>query len=465
MKEILSADVFNFDLWSIRIELNESTGYFNQIQGNLTTRLVHTKDGDHGEKKDENITELDKMCCNYFSTGVESRIGFGFEKRRSKSQLLNKFYYGTESMKKLLFKKHVRVKDYIKSISYQNEGNEVIIDPKKAFSSNPISLIFQNIPSMASGCDFWEGSYKHADREVKATTEAVTEYKNSLLKARQEIGDGKIELMTIKNLVSYSKAQAGILKGVAKRVAQANGPFTIEFDENYDNKVYFQIDGENYSCMNPTMFGVKYCRSYRILVKKGSILTKTSCQSKVSDAVGSAQISEKTYATRAMLPRTQPSPILSPDPVLSPYKASHGRSLSPEAPEPWSDMAPNTYNNWSPLATKSANNNSACFYSMNHDRGDGGGIEVETIEMDSILRELEAEDGIEVEVRHSVRTSSYGKNITEDSKKTSNNSSFRSVMVGKSRDVIIPLSSRPIPEANTADSIPPLTAARGSTRL
>ena len=462
MKDILLADVFNFDLWSIRIELNESTGYFNQIQGNLTTRLVHTKDGDHGEKKDENITELDKMCCNYFSTGVESRIGFGFEKRRSKSQLLNKFYYGTESMKKLLFKKHVRVKDYIKSISYQNEGNEVIIDPKKAFSSNPISLIFQNIPSMASGCDFWVGSYKHADREVKATTEAVTEYKNCLLKARQEIGDGKIELMTIKNLVSYSKAQAGIVKGVAKRVAQANGPFTIEFDENYDNKVYFQIDGENYSCMNPTMFGVKYCRSYRILVKKGSILTKTSCQSKVSEAVVSAQVSEKNYATRTLL--RVPSPILSLDPVGSPYNVSSNHSNPTEGQEPWSDKLPSTRNEWSSLPTKSANNNTH-FQSMSHEGGEGDGIEVETIEMDSILRELEAEDGIEVEVRQSSRTNSYGKNINEDSKKSNNNGSFRGALAGKSRDVIIPLSSRPIPEANTADSIPPLTAARGSTRL
>lgn len=459
VKEILLADVFNFDLWSIRIELDEKTGYFNQIQGNEVIKLINTKDGDHGEKKGENVTELNKMCCNYFSTGVESRIGFGFEKRRSKSHMLNKFYYGTESVKKLLFKKHVRVRDYIKSISYHNDGNEVIIDPKKAFLSNPISLIFQNIPSMASGCDFWIGSHKHADREVKATTEAVTEYKNNLLKVRQEIGDGKIELMTIKNLLSYSKAQAGMLKGVAKRVAQANGPFTIEFDENYDSKIYFQIDGENYSCVNPILFGVKYCRSYQILVKKGSILTKTSIQSKISEATVSTRVgSEKNYARRTMS-RTQPSPSSSLEPIVSSYNVSPSHSQCPEGAEPWSEKVPSAHTLSDRSASKSPKSGNTLFVSMSQEDGQGEGIEVEIIEMEPVFRELEAEDGIEVEIRQS----SYANTSGKESNKFGMNGG--SLGPGKGRDVIIPLSSRSIPLANTADSIPPLTAARGSTRL
>ena len=198
--------------------------------------------------------------------------------------MMNKIYYGTESLKKLFFKKHVRVNDYVKKIMYEYEGENVVINPRESFLSDPISLIFQNIPSMASGCDFWVGSYKYADKmQEKAVNEKSSEALKiiaPILKVKQEIGDGKIELMTIKTLLYYSKAQAGRPKGVAKRVTQAKGPFAIEFNENYDKKVYFQIDGENYSCIHPTSFAVKYSKSYQILVRKGSKITKTSVTAK-----------------------------------------------------------------------------------------------------------------------------------------------------------------------------------------
>lgn len=285
LSDILAAAVFNFDLWSVKIQLNREKGSFHQVKDNTPITLRHKVPSKSGELVDENVTTLHKMCCNYFSTGVESRIGYGFEKNRTTNQLLNKFYYGTESFKKLIFHKHVRINDYIKSITYENDGKMVVIDPKKSFLSNPISLIFQNIPSMASGCDFWSGSYKNADEEIRETNEtAITRNKDNLLKSKQEIGDGKIELMTIKTLLNYSKAQAGVTRGVAKRVTQARGPFLLEFEESYDEKVYFEVDGEHYACMKPTSFSVKYSRSYRILVKKSSKMTVTSNQSKAQEA-------------------------------------------------------------------------------------------------------------------------------------------------------------------------------------
>jgi hypothetical protein len=47
-----------------------------------------------------------------------------------------------------------------------------------------------------------------------------------------------------------------IYKGVAKRVSQGEGPFLIEFVDSYKEKIYFQIDGENYACINPKEFEV-----------------------------------------------------------------------------------------------------------------------------------------------------------------------------------------------------------------
>mmetsp|Transcript_23471 Transcript_23471/g.22624 ORF Transcript_23471/g.22624 Transcript_23471/m.22624 type:complete len:588 (+) Transcript_23471:40-1803(+) len=283
--DILMADLYNFDLWEVNISLKDN-GHFSQIKDGVSHILK--------EKEDKSvIKKLNKMCCNYFSTGVESRIGFGFEKRRTKSQMLNKFFYGTESIKKFLFKKSCRINDYVKSIKCQNSANEqIIIKPKNDFKSNPLSLIFQNIPSMASGCDFWSGSFKNSTKldKIKKKHEEEGVYKNiqddvadmRLLTCKQEIGDKKIELLTIKELSNYSKAQMGLLKGVAKRVSQGEGPFLIEFIDSYKEKIYFQIDGENYACVNPKEFEVKYSKSYAVLIKKGSKLTQTSVQSQIS---------------------------------------------------------------------------------------------------------------------------------------------------------------------------------------
>ena len=61
----------------------------------------------------------------------------------------------------------------------------------------------------------------------------------------------------------------GLPRGVAKRVAQSTGPFEIIFKEDYLEKIYFQIDGENYACMNPRVATVSLSRQYQILVRKG----------------------------------------------------------------------------------------------------------------------------------------------------------------------------------------------------
>lgn len=39
--------------------------------------------------------------CNYFSIGVESRIGLGFDKKRTRNAFCNKTRYFTEGVKKM----------------------------------------------------------------------------------------------------------------------------------------------------------------------------------------------------------------------------------------------------------------------------------------------------------------------------------------------------------------------------
>ena len=210
--EILQADMFNFDLWEVNFHLRPE-GQFFHVKNGKTTVMV--------DDDDNRVLDFKKMCCNYFSTGLESRIGMGFERNRTRSQTLNKISYGLEGLKKGLLKKQPRVSHYVAELvcgidvqtppqappTFDEMGN--IIDapsssffPPIEFKSNPppVSLIFENIPSMASGCDFWGGSYKYAIKQSHQDKQLP-----KLLVSPQEIGDGKIEIMTIKALAMYTK--------------------------------------------------------------------------------------------------------------------------------------------------------------------------------------------------------------------------------------------------------------------
>jgi len=55
---------------------------------------------------------MTKKMCNYFSFGVDSRIGFGFDKHRTTSVLGNKCVYCWEGFKKM-FIKTARMKDIV----------------------------------------------------------------------------------------------------------------------------------------------------------------------------------------------------------------------------------------------------------------------------------------------------------------------------------------------------------------
>lgn len=52
--------------------------------------------------------------CNYFSIGVESRIGLGFEKKRTSHAITNKCVYGIEGLKKMCCcSKTLKIKDVV----------------------------------------------------------------------------------------------------------------------------------------------------------------------------------------------------------------------------------------------------------------------------------------------------------------------------------------------------------------
>ena len=82
-----------------------------------------------------------RLMCNYFSVGLESRIGLGFDKHRTHSVFLNKVCYFCEGVKKLCCIQRTRkirdIVDYCAEVT--DNGEEKVIfstDPKKS----PVTL-------------------------------------------------------------------------------------------------------------------------------------------------------------------------------------------------------------------------------------------------------------------------------------------------------------------------------------
>lgn len=77
-----------------------------------------------GEKK--KIVFLKKMS-NYFSFGVDARVGYGFDKNRTKSRFKNKTVYCWEGFKKI-FTKTPKLNDVLqKAETISNKEEEVIL--------------------------------------------------------------------------------------------------------------------------------------------------------------------------------------------------------------------------------------------------------------------------------------------------------------------------------------------------
>ena len=72
--------------------------------------------------------------CNYFSIGLESRIGIGFDKNRTSNATCNKICYGWEGLKKMMYcccccivSPTKKVKEVVQYVSTIEEGKEVVL--------------------------------------------------------------------------------------------------------------------------------------------------------------------------------------------------------------------------------------------------------------------------------------------------------------------------------------------------
>eukprot|EP00923_Selenidium_pygospionis_P003692 GHVN01005856.1.p1 GENE.GHVN01005856.1~~GHVN01005856.1.p1 ORF type:complete len:409 (-),score=42.53 GHVN01005856.1:614-1840(-) len=180
MGEWMDAAVSSHDLWEVVVAVKDG-GTFLRIDASTRQKTLY-----HQGTRRINFT-----MSNYFSIGVESRIGIGFDRHRTKNQFRNKLAYLTEGLKKSLFKRTPRVdfivQDMIASDALDPTPHDVeesverqrqrFFDLCDSVESRPqetvfttvadseapklrdcASLIALNIPSFASGNDIWANS-------------------------------------------------------------------------------------------------------------------------------------------------------------------------------------------------------------------------------------------------------------------------------------------------------------------
>ena len=251
----LRASVCDFDLWEVSLNVDIANGgYMEQIKSKAKT-IVRDSD---------NITSvISKPMCNYFSIGIESRIGIGFDRNRKHSTMLNKLTYGWEGFKKS-FTSTPRIAELIDNVKV-NDRVILNTDPTTCKGS-PVSLIFSNIDSFAGGCDLWSKSKRLAVQGV------APDAKLAMKALKQSVGDGKLEILTYNSLVGLSAEQLpGALGGNGRRVGQEEGPIKVCFRKELgDKRCYAQIDGEFYLLHKPTHVDIKHIHTVKVLAKSAS---------------------------------------------------------------------------------------------------------------------------------------------------------------------------------------------------
>lgn len=228
----MNAVVSSLDLWDVDISVAEG-GHFIKI-----AKIPH------GFKKvvlydSAGVkTRFQRLMSNYFSLGVDARIGFGFDKMRTKSQVLNKAVYAWEGCKKLCCLPVTFVHDFIDH--FEDNGKVIFDKDSKALEDAYVTVIAQNIRNYAaSDHHLWDTARGQVDPMLQPQAQSAS--------------DGLLEFLAFPAGFGIALEQMPLMQGNSRRLHQGAGPFFFTFTGRHP--IYFNVDGEYYAA-----FGMKDVR-------------------------------------------------------------------------------------------------------------------------------------------------------------------------------------------------------------
>ncbi|KAH0474223.1 MAG: hypothetical protein KVP17_000717 [Porospora cf. gigantea B] len=241
-----AAQIFH-DVWLVEASVR-SGGSFLKV------------DSDTKKKVDLEITKKSFLMSNYFSIGIESRIGVNFDRRRKNNQVRNKFVYFEEGFKKVLFGNTVPID---KTVQRMTNGDSVIFDNhgSKKLLPSTMSLVGINIPSFGGGMSIWE------DAKPKMKAGVIGREPGHLADACQVVGDGCMEWVSFHSAVGLGSEK--VVRGRGYRIDQGPGPYELEFYESLSEKqrIYFEVDGEFFVVTRPHTFRISHHKQVRTLMR------------------------------------------------------------------------------------------------------------------------------------------------------------------------------------------------------
>jgi len=116
VKELFEAASITIDIWEIVVRVEEDSGEIIEMKNSQKVTLSESIDG-----KNKKCLELRKYFINYFSLGVDARIGYGAKKHISKYRCCNFLRYLWEGCKKKCCRKTMRLNEIIDSFIVLNK--------------------------------------------------------------------------------------------------------------------------------------------------------------------------------------------------------------------------------------------------------------------------------------------------------------------------------------------------------
>lgn len=174
----VKADVEAFDVWEVHLKTFEK-GYLTKVSS--------------GQEKvvDDNKHELHKTFCNYLSMGIDGRIGYTFDKYRTKSRFLNLLVYGAIGVKKM-FDREMLLEDLISRMEILEDGKEPLVVFDNDNPTFPYKIQHGLESILALNIDSYMGGVQNIWRTQKV---GVTNYVSEEPSTPVSSCDGKLEFV------------------------------------------------------------------------------------------------------------------------------------------------------------------------------------------------------------------------------------------------------------------------------